>query len=585
MLTKLGIACLAGLVVVISMLFNSEAVRGKFTTSEISSTKWGHEEPEILNSTHPSDRLQRSSGARHLEAIPDGYFNYTDVYAKFTDPLPIFENPSAYWSGEWTAAPVSSTNNRFLKGFSRSTGKVDIYFEYIPRIKKHIAYIKIMDGPYVDSRRSTLMVNLKMSTFDPDNATFKLNKPVNTEHHASADIVFDTLEKETVEYFDIDFELRVRSPNNADQPVANLTTFQDYLKTSLQATVSSKQLGLNLKFSAASASKPTPSTWLAVLVPIVVAAAMITSFVCMVLLSEGRNITFVNNVGFESFGLFSLFYFHLFIVYITLATRLETYKMSYYILSTIFMAKSFMSMVAFFVAMSVDNGLIHRGERPKAYYFMSVVIFCVVAIIISLLMPKYVFSKNYTKYLMAFYFYPLLQLIIVYYRRKGKKVFDVKFQVVIWGVVSLVGIGQRGLYHPFLNLEADIRVVYAAIGCPLAIGFLMHLMSKHGLYFFLPEFLTPDTINYKVPVSKFTQEKLDDFCCVCQGKLKYDPEVAPDEQVRELNDLSDSGLFKKSEVLFKAPCQHTFHIVCIEGWLEKQRLCPMCKMEIPETIE
>lgn len=442
-----------------------------------------------------------------------------------------------------------------------------------------------MDGPYVDSRRSILVVNLKMSTFNAENSTFTLNKPVNTEHHASAEIILETLEKETVEYFDIAFSLAVHSPNSPQTPVTNLSTLTVPSQASLMISASSQQLGFDLLLSADTSPKPVPSTILAVVVPILVAAAMIASFVCMVLLTEGRNIGFVNNVGFESFGLFSLFYFHLFIVYITLATKLDTYKISYYILSTIFMAKSFMSMVAFFVAISVDNGLIHRGERPKAYYFFAVVSFCISAIFIALLMPKNVFSKNYTKYLTAFYFYPLLQMVIIYYRRKGKKVFDVKYQVMIWGILSLVGIGQRGFHHPFLNLEADIRVVYAAVGCPLLVGFLMHLMSKHGLYFFLPEFLTPDTINYKVPVSKFTQDKLDDFCCVCQGKLKYDPEVAPDEQVRELNDLSDSALFKKSEFLFKAPCAHTFHIVCIEGWLEKQRLCPMCKMEIPETIE
>jgi RING-H2 zinc finger domain len=547
--------------------------------------EWKERDPQSVSAPRTQSRV-RNNPVRQLQEIPEGYFNYTDVFAKFTDVLPIFENPDAYWSGEWTSKPSSDGQGQFLKGFSNTTGKVDIYFEYIPRIRKHIAMLKVMDGPYADSRRNLLIVNLKMSTFDESNSTFTMQKPINTEHHAMAQLFTEKLEKQTIEYFDLDFELKVLHPSGL--PVANLTKFTNYKDSKLALKVTSKMLGVSLDISAASIPRPRPSTWISIILPILIFGALVTSFSCMVILTDGRGMSaLINNNGFEIYGLFGLFYFHHFLIFLTMATKLENYKTTYYVTSTFFLLKSFMTMIVFFIAIASDNGLMRRGERPKLYYFGSVVLFCLLVILQAILVPGYTFSKNYTYLLAAFYLYPIAQLFITWYRRKGKKVFDFKYQGIIWGVVSVVGILQRGIYNPFMDLEPNKRVAIMAIAVPVAVATLMYFMNKYGLYFCLPEFLTPETIDYKMPVGRFSQEKLDDFCCICQGKLKYDPDVAPDEQVGsiELQESGDSNLIKKSTHLFKAPCAHVFHIICVEGWLEKQRLCPMCKADIPENLE
>lgn len=568
------------------LILTGEGGAGNPRTTTFAEDPKAQTENEQLRESPSS--ISRHTQSRHLEAIPEGYFNYTDLYAKFTEPVPIFENPQGYWTGEWAADPTPGTKGKFLQGFSNLNGKVEIYFEYIPRIKKHIAYIKVMDGPYAESRRTTLIVNLKMSTFDSTEASFKLNKSVNTEHHAQAELVNDKLDRETVEYFDLDFEMRVvdtrATPN---KPVVNLTQFSRLENTKLTVKSLSKQLGITIDVSATQTTRPLLNKWLAVGVPLVLAAALIFSFVNMILLTDGRQVVLINNNGFELFGLFSLFYFHLSLVFLTYATKMELYKVSYYAVATMFFTKSFMSMVAFFVGMSIDNGLLRRGIRPYMYYFAIGFCFFILVGLLAIVVPRNVFNPNYPNFLAAFYFYPLLQLAMTWYRRKGKKVFDIKYQIFVWGIVSIVGILVKGVYNPYLNTEPNRRVAVFAASVPTMVAFLMYLMNKHGLFFMIPEFLAPDTINYIVPVSKIPMEKLDDFCCVCQGKLKYDPEVAPDEEVGGYDgqESGDSNLMKKSNTLFKAPCGHIFHTICVEGWLEKQRLCPMCKTDIPEVVE
>ena len=43
---------------------------------------------------------------------------------------------------------------------------------------------------------------------------------------------------------------------------------------------------------------------------------------------------------------------------------------------------------------------------------------------------------------------------------------------------------------------------------------------------------------------------------------------------------------KDEEDIMQLPCKHYFHVDCIKEWLQKERVCPMCKQQIfPREIK
>ncbi|RWW43205.1 hypothetical protein BHE74_00051175 [Ensete ventricosum] len=46
------------------------------------------------------------------------------------------------------------------------------------------------------------------------------------------------------------------------------------------------------------------------------------------------------------------------------------------------------------------------------------------------------------------------------------------------------------------------------------------------------------------------------------------------------------GEYKEKEVLRVMPsCHHSFHLVCIDVWLQKQTTCPICRLPLNESLE
>ena len=62
--------------------------------------------------------------------------------------------------------------------------------------------------------------------------------------------------------------------------------------------------------------------------------------------------------------------------------------------------------------------------------------------------------------------------------------------------------------------------------------------------------------NYKI-IKKNNYTMFNDSCCIC---------------IEEYNDKDDLIILKN--------CQHSYHKVCINTWLSKENICPMCRMYI-----
>jgi len=42
---------------------------------------------------------------------------------------------------------------------------------------------------------------------------------------------------------------------------------------------------------------------------------------------------------------------------------------------------------------------------------------------------------------------------------------------------------------------------------------------------------------------------------------------------------------KLNEIVRKSTCGHTYHVICIDKWLEEKSSCPLCKKDLLGSVD
>lgn len=127
---------------------------------------------------------------------------------------------------------------------------------------------------------------------------------------------------------------------------------------------------------------------------------------------------------------------------------------------------------------------------------------------------------------------------------------------------------------------------------------IIFLQKNYGSRFLIPNyFQCNDQYNYyydDISIEKHISKNPD--CIICLGALKFTDEnqelekkIIQDNQdtilflilnkIKQMIDIFKNYFRKKTYMI--TPCDHIFHRICLEKWLEFKNVCPYCKQNIP----
>merc|ERR1712107_154158 len=108
---------------------------------------------------------------------------------------------------------------------------------------------------------------------------------------------------------------------------------------------------------------------------------------------------------------------------------------------------------------------------------------------------------------------------------------------------------STGDHYPPLPGSPNFTLCAVFCGLHLVQAVVMQGQQRWGSCFFVPRALMPSRHDYyqSIPAGRDTD------CAICMGEL---------------------GLTGMHVV---APCKHSFHLVCLEKWMEVKMECPTCR--------
>lgn len=533
-----------------------------------------HAEPNIKRKSM-MDPQTSSVSAGHAASDPK-YYSY---FANFTTRLKFIDSPDLDWAGKWKDSSLlrSDTITKLRTNEGPSLAK----FSFQPEIHKSWMNITIQEGPYFDSNSLHLSINLKMSQYEKNSSTFTINCNQWDEYFANGTLVEDFYKLTPKNFFDMAFQLTLTSRLTGKPLDLDNFNQDDVLIT---YTLKSIMLGLNLKAEMVYASKSVYNSLIGFVVFI--------GILIMFFVSWSQNYTyepaFIQNMGFEVAAILMLLYFHFFCISYEIFWMTKDHSLFLLGTTLITMFFNFFWLIETIHFLSVDDMLRrHRPDRRRGelYSCLTFTAVMIIQVFLAVFSRKLMMTPAHKYFLIAFFAYPILQIVITLIRAVNKNVFKFGYHIFNWWPPLLfVALIRGGLLEEYFNLTPWELMVPITGGLLFFGTFIMYLQNRIGVYFFLPGFIIPKAKDLVVPISQVPQEKMDDVCSICYFKITTDPEQAAVElqeveQDQDRSAASESMLPKVSEVM-KLECNHFFHIPCLKAWLSTKQTCPVCNKAV-----
>ncbi|KAM3128377.1 hypothetical protein pb186bvf_019505 [Paramecium bursaria] len=100
---------------------------------------------------------------------------------------------------------------------------------------------------------------------------------------------------------------------------------------------------------------------------------------------------------------------------------------------------------------------------------------------------------------------------------------------------------------------------------------ILYLQYLYGPTVIVPKFFLPKQYQY---YQSFKSEQVGEECVICLISLVMEPQESEQELGSEL----------MSKQIMITPCQHKFHITCLQNWMDVKLTCPTCRKDIPPIL-
>lgn len=207
-------------------------------------------------------------------------------------------------------------------------------------------------------------------------------------------------------------------------------------------------------------------------------------------------------------------------------------------------------------------------------------------IIIGIFIIRYAVSHSNLMILLSFGMIP--QIIQVATKQVNSK-FDWYFSIIFINTRLLILLYHRGCpmnveeFQPYVPQSVIFLVL---IFCQI---FILRYQSLNGSRSILPTFFLPNRYEYFVKYDADRLKQIQDS----NTSIEYDDQICPiclegvysithEHLIQRLerNPYYKQLSTKKCEYM-RAPCGHTFHIVCLLNWMDVKLECPSCRCKLP----